>query len=130
MDWRQVSLLLFVMLTGCAIVPSSRGPEVLLDDTFIARITIGTTTQQQVKDWLGNPQQILQEKGADGNQHTIWHYRYYRQGTYELIPWLREQLSKPTIFRTLDIRFSADGIVRDKSLRHKEVKDPDVIIIP
>jgi len=114
------------------VAPSTRGSEALLDDAVVGRIKIGTTTQQQVQEWLGKPTQITQERSADGAQSDVWHYRYFRQGSYELIPWLREQLSKPTIIRTLDIWFSEDRIVRDSKLKHTERSgtDPDSIVIP
>src|SRR5437899_3163070 len=117
-------------LSSCAIAPSTRGSEAILDDALVGRIEIGTTTLEQVQEWLGKPTQITQERGADGTQSTIWHYRYFRQGSYELIPWLREELSKPTITRTLDISFSKDGIVRDSKLKHTERSgtDPDLIM--
>ncbi len=119
-------------LTSCVVVPSTRGSEALLDDAVVGRIQTGTTRQQQVRELLGKPTEITQERRADGTQSTVWHYRYFRQGSYELIPWLRDELSKPTITRTLDIYFSDDGIVRDSKLKHTERSgtDPDVILIP
>jgi hypothetical protein len=91
---------------------------------IVKKIVIGQSTENDVQALLGRPQQIqtsLDQTGAA----TLWVYQYVRRGTYELVPALREQLSKPALHSILTVHFDQAHFVQKVERMDQEIRTPE-----
>lgn len=115
-----VLILATVLLGGCADPPLPP----FMHEANTKRVIVGQSTEAEVLHLLGQPQQITHAETASGTD-TIWRYQYLRRGTYELIPALREQLSKPALHSILTVHFNPQHIVEKVERTDREIRTPE-----
>jgi outer membrane protein assembly factor BamE (lipoprotein component of BamABCDE complex) len=120
-------VLLFSITTACAEAPP---PKFMMEENR-AKLIVGQSTEADVRNILGSPQHVSVETNRDGST-TVWIYQYIRQGTYELIPALREELSKPALHSILKIYFNHRRIVEKIDRMDQEIRSPEEggILVP
>jgi len=118
---------LLVVAASCADVPP---PKFMLAENM-DRIVIGHSTDVEVRKILGNPQQIKTSSDQAGAS-VVWSYQYLRRGTYELIPSLREKLSKPALHSILTVQFDTQRVVEKVDRVDREIRTPEEggILVP
>ena len=72
-------------------------------NTFQSQVEQGTTTRNQVRDWLGNPSGTGVSVSADGQRYDEWTY-YFGEG--------KASAMSAAKMKILQIKFDRQGIVR------------------
>lgn len=98
--WMVVPLLSVVLLAACSTVRV--GSEFDLR-TFESKVQRGTTTQVQVRGWLGAPTGTGIHVDTAGERYDEWTY-YYGEGR------LPDMVNAE--FKMLQIKFDKNGVVR------------------
>lgn len=109
------------LLLGCA---TDTAIPRFVDEREVARIKLEQSTMEDVQALFGKPTQVQTISESDGNV-TVWRYQYFQQGRYELVPFLRESLSRPAIRSMLEVRFGPDGRVKKVDRTHTEIRSPE-----
>ena len=97
---RTILVALALLLAACGTIRVGHDFDM---NTFQSRIERGTTTQNQVRAWLGNPSATGVSVTADGQRYDEWTY-YFAKGK-------PGKLSAASM-KMLQIKFDRQGIVR------------------
>jgi len=90
----------FFLLSACGTFQAGRDFDV---GVFAAKIEQGTTTQAQVRSWLGEPAGVGVSVEPDGERLDQWNY-YYAEGQMQDMSTAKMKL--------LQIKFDKQGKVR------------------
>lgn len=118
---RWFVIVVILLMVGC--VSGSIKPK-FMQPGDVESIVVGKTTMADVTALFGRPQEVRVANDATGLK-TMWRYQYVQRGTYELVPWLRESLSKPAIREILTVQFGADMMVQNVERLHREIRTPE-----
>ncbi len=91
-----------VLLTACSATSFTVGND-FNAASFTSRVERGTTSKDQVRAWLGEPNGTGVRIETDGKRYDEWTY-YYASGNFSDV--------SATRLKTLQIKFDTQGIVQ------------------